>query len=280
MFTIFFPQMQIQIPLGVQLKNEQVNAEMMDVMDELHKYVPKKTVERSFEVPADGSVIPYKEDYLHSILFGGDQLTCARARSCHRARMNADCASDALAGLVPCCEDWHAKVTFLSVSLIMHACIVHTQHSSYMPCRLVCVRVNAAAACVTTYTLIIQVIWKRLYKAGSFQDAGTLYHLRNTVGRSNVTGSPKDSLNECEDFFFTVVRAHIMAAAMQVLGMESLCEAPKNYVFPDPCDLSSQQREGLLLTPARDVVTKFFSLGLHSSKCLKPFDILCIYIHA
>lgn len=50
--------------------------------------------------------------------FGGDQLTCARARSCQRARMNADCASDALAGLVPCCEDWHAKVTFLSVSLI------------------------------------------------------------------------------------------------------------------------------------------------------------------
>lgn len=97
---------------------------MMDIMDELHKYVPKKTVERSFDIPADGSVIAYNEDFLHCILFGGDQLTCARARSCQRARMNADCASDALAGLVPCCEDWHAKVTFLSVSLMyMNACI-------------------------------------------------------------------------------------------------------------------------------------------------------------
>ena len=37
-------------------------------------------------------------------------------RSCQRARMNSDCASDSLLGLVPCCEDWHAKMTFLLVS--------------------------------------------------------------------------------------------------------------------------------------------------------------------
>lgn len=95
-------------------------------MDELHKYVPKKTRERSFESPSDGSLTTYKEDYLHGILLGGDQLTCARARSCQRARMNADCASDALAGLAPCCEDWHTKAIFLSVSV----CSVFVYNSS------------------------------------------------------------------------------------------------------------------------------------------------------
>ena len=103
----------------------------MDIMDELHKYVPKKTSERTFEVPSDGSKITYKEDHLHDILLGGDQLTCARARSCQRARMNADCASDALAGLAPCCEDWHTKVTFLSVSIA--TCIVCIYSYSFMP---------------------------------------------------------------------------------------------------------------------------------------------------
>ena len=126
----------------------------------------------------------------------------------------------------------------------------------------------------------MQVIWKRLYKAVSFQDAGTLYHLRNTVGRSNVTGSPKDNFNECEDFFFTVVRTHIIAAAMEVLGMDSLSESPKKYIFPDPRDLSSEQRKGLLMTPALEVVTKFFSLGLHSGNCVTVNHLYSAYIHA
>ena len=91
---------------------------MMDIMDELHQYVPKKVIERMFESPLDGSSTTYTEDHLHGILLGGDQLTCARARSCQRARMNADRASDALAGLTPCCEDWHTKGIFLSVSII------------------------------------------------------------------------------------------------------------------------------------------------------------------
>lgn len=130
------------------------------------------------------------------------------------------------------------------------------------------------------YIVNMQVIWKRLYKTVSFQNTGTLYHLRNTVGRSNVTGSPKDNFNECEDFFFTVVRAHIIAAAMEVLGMDSLIDTAKNYVFPNPRDLSSEQRKGLLMTPALDVVTKFFSLGLHTSKCVTLNHLYSAYIHA
>lgn len=177
--------------MGVQLKSEQVNTEMIEIMDELHGYVAKKTTEATFESRAQGISVTYTKDYLHPILFGGDQLTCARARSCQRARMNSDCASDGFLGLVPCCEDWHTKMTFLSVSMTVVSV-------DFLPLQIMC------KTSITTHwsftlerlliysfiitTMYIQVIWKRLYKPASFLDAGTLYHLRNTVHRTNVTG--------------------------------------------------------------------------------------------
>ena len=88
---------------------------MIDIMDELHRYVPKKSVQKCYKDEAEGISVTYIEDHMHRILLGGDQLTCARARSSQRYRMNAECQSESLLGLIPCCEDWHAKVTFLSV---------------------------------------------------------------------------------------------------------------------------------------------------------------------
>ena len=98
-------------------------------------------------------------------------------------------------------------------------------------------------------------------------DAGTLYHLRNTIHRSNVTDSPKDSFNACEDFFESVVRSHMVAAAMQTLGMKNTHDSPTMYKFPDNVDsLPNEQRKELLSTVARDIVSKYFSLGFNSSK--------------
>ena len=100
----------------MQLKNENITGDMIEIMEICHKYVPRKTEQLSFHNETTGESEEYTEDYLHNILLGGDQLTYSRARSSQRARQNADSACDALLGLVPCCEDWHAKVTFLSVS--------------------------------------------------------------------------------------------------------------------------------------------------------------------
>ena len=111
-----------QVPLGVLLKSEQTTVEMVEIMDSLHHYVPKRTIEGTVHGQ------DYIKEFLHPIFFGGDQLTCARARSSQRARTNADTSSEALCGLVPCCEDWHAKVSFLSVS--------RTSYMHYIPaCR-------------------------------------------------------------------------------------------------------------------------------------------------
>lgn len=112
------------------MKSEQVNTEMMEIMDELHAYVPRKTTETTFENQTEGISMTYTKDCLHPILFGGDQLTCARARSCQRIRMNSEIASDALLGLVPCCEDWHAKMTFLSVSIFVRNYICTTHYNA------------------------------------------------------------------------------------------------------------------------------------------------------
>ena len=53
----------LKLPLGVILKNENINGEMIEIMETLHQYVPTKNVGSSREIG---------EHYL----FGGDQLTC------------------------------------------------------------------------------------------------------------------------------------------------------------------------------------------------------------
>ena len=51
----------------------------------------------------------------HKILFGGDQLTAARARGAQRIRMNSTSPQEKLEGLIPCSEDWHTKLNQLGV---------------------------------------------------------------------------------------------------------------------------------------------------------------------
>ena len=98
-------------------------------------------------------------------------------------------------------------------------------------------------------------------------DAGSLYHLRNTVHRSNVTDSPKENFNACEEFFLTAVHAHIAAASMQILGMNGLQESPTKYVFPDNIDsLPGEQKKNLLQTIACDILSKYFFIGFNSSE--------------
>lgn len=54
-------------------------------------------------------------DRMHQLLFGGDQLTVARARGAIMIRENSEHAQGRLEGFVPVVEDWHAKVCLLEV---------------------------------------------------------------------------------------------------------------------------------------------------------------------
>ena len=85
---------------------------MVNIMTHAHKYVPHKTIiteENSDETMAE------EESHLHRILFGGDQLTVARANGAKKTRKNSTSPCKRLEGLIPCIEDWHAKVVFLEV---------------------------------------------------------------------------------------------------------------------------------------------------------------------
>ena len=105
--------------IGVILKNENVLSEMVEILDELHKYVPTKQTTQEFEVvhgKDDVEHLSLKVDHFHHLLLRGDQLTVARVRGCQRIRNNSESGSACLEGFVPVVEDWHTKMCYLKVS--------------------------------------------------------------------------------------------------------------------------------------------------------------------
>ena len=87
-------------------------------METLEQYVPHVSHSRtvpSFD-PDSSEPDVIQTDHFHHILFGGDQLTCARARGAQRIRQNSLIGQSRLEGFVPIVEDWHAKACLLGVS--------------------------------------------------------------------------------------------------------------------------------------------------------------------
>ena len=56
---------------------------------------------------------------IQGILLGGDQLSTSMARRVIADRINSTNPLQALNGIVPVVEDWHAKLCFLTVSIYM-----------------------------------------------------------------------------------------------------------------------------------------------------------------
>ena len=65
-------------------------------------------------------------------------------------------------------------------------------------------------------------IWKRLYREKSSRDSGTLVQLRNLINRKTVPKDPKNQVHASEDFLKVMCIAHVIAAAMAVLEVDSL----------------------------------------------------------
>ena len=65
------------------------------------------------------TLIQVHHDIFQPVLFGGDQLTAARARGSQQIRLNSERASDRLQGLIPVAEDWHTSVILLTVSELL-----------------------------------------------------------------------------------------------------------------------------------------------------------------
>ena len=100
------------------MKNENKYSEMIDIISNLHQYIPTMETSITTDLSADPETVdqPISEK-LHPLLFGGDQLTAARARGCQELRINSDTSTGRLQGLIPVAEDWHTTVTLLVVSI-------------------------------------------------------------------------------------------------------------------------------------------------------------------
>ncbi len=68
----------------------------------------------------------------------------------------------------------------------------------------------------------ILVIWKCFYSFCSGSDCGTLYQLRNLIGRTNVSANPTKKYNDSDDIFKLILECHVLVAAFEHLSMKSL----------------------------------------------------------
>eukprot|EP00731_Ephydatia_muelleri_P020729 Em0013g456a len=158
---------------------------MVDILDELHKYVPRTTTMQTIDVCTGGggtTAVDIHVNTFSHIPLGGDQLTVARIRGSQRVEFNAENGDERLEGFFPVIEDWHTKMCFM------------------------------------------EVIWKRLYNSCSGMDAGTLFQLREVINRRNVISDVTKDLTACEEFMELVTTAHVLTAAMHVAGASNLTD--------------------------------------------------------
>jgi hypothetical protein len=155
------------VPLGVIPRNENKNEELVVILEELMKYVPRK---------------PNGEP--HTCVVAGDQLTAERIYNIQLIRAASEDSVKRLDCFLPTFADWHTQVVYL------------------------------------------QAMMDRLYSKGLAADGGTLLQLRNLVNRRSVAKDVSGRFNACVDFIETVVKCHIVAAALHHFNMKELTDRP------------------------------------------------------
>ena len=95
----------MQVPLGVLLRNENRTEDMIEILEEVHQYVPE----------LDGGH--------RTVFIGGDQLTCERIRGAKNARLQSTTSKERLEGITEKVEDWHALQAYYQVGAYMHTAV-------------------------------------------------------------------------------------------------------------------------------------------------------------
>jgi L1 cell adhesion molecule like protein len=89
-------------------------------------YVPSKDVERGFKIrneEGSESAIKVDDKKFTTLLVGGDQLTVTRIRGAQMIRGDSEMSKQRFEGLLPVVEDWHAKMCFLEVTIMIYTLI-------------------------------------------------------------------------------------------------------------------------------------------------------------
>ena len=87
---------------------------MIKIMSHVHQFVPVIECEKQVEINSEMTISQYCSK-VHSVLFGGDQMTAARIRGAQEAKSNSITPSKRFDGLISVTEDWHTKVILMEV---------------------------------------------------------------------------------------------------------------------------------------------------------------------
>ena len=88
-------------------------------------------------------------------------------------------------------------------------------------------------------------------------ERGTLYQLRNLINRRNVIKNVKHDMNACEYFLEDVVNGHVIASAMELLGMSSIDDVPSSTIIQSPEDIwmkDNSERKAIVMEVASIIV--------------------------
>ena len=137
----------------------------------------------------------------------------------------------------------------------------------------------------------LQVIWKYFYSKKSAREHGTLYQLRNLLGRTRLTSKPVNNFNACDDFFKLVITCQILAASLEVLGMKSLSDTPSSTVLSDLHNVwieTDEHRKAVLKAICQKVVIQFIHFrfteaGVNATDLVHTYserllNLRCVYL--
>ena len=92
---------------------------------------------------------------------------------------------------------------------------------------------------------------------------GTLYHLRNLINHRNVTNK---CMNACEDIFETVVEGHVIACALQLLGMSGVNDLPTQTITSHEAWMMDDiERRRILMDTTTQIVEENVDLSTNFS---------------
>ena len=106
----------MQVPLGIVMKNENKTDEMVQILSQLHQYVPMKREKMAMHVPCTGDIEEVYSESLHHLLVSGDQLTAERVRGAQSLRRNSTTAAGCLNGFLPVSKEKSASCKYVNRS--------------------------------------------------------------------------------------------------------------------------------------------------------------------
>ena len=106
-----------EIPIGVQLQNENKLDEMSIILEKFMDLVPTLSKTTTKVLP-NGEELEMDDTKFFQLLITGDLLTAFTAMGTQTLRKTEKEAVDRLEGLIPVSDNWHARMALMKVIIV------------------------------------------------------------------------------------------------------------------------------------------------------------------